>query len=67
MAYEHTNSKGTKYYLHSKEVKLRSGRMQRIYYFAKQAGSDAIDELPDGFTVVENQRTGLPTLKKEVT
>lgn len=64
MAYEFTNSRGQKYYLHSKEVKLRSGRMQRIYYFAKEAGSGAINNLPPGFMVVENQRTGLPVLKR---
>lgn len=65
MAYKHTNSKGVDYYLHSKEVKLRSGRLQRIYYFAKVAGADAVDEMPGGFMVVENPRTGLPTLKKK--
>lgn len=64
MAYEFTNSRGQKYHLHSKEVKLRSGRMQRIYYFAKVAGVGAIDGIPQGFTVVENQRTGLPVLKR---
>lgn len=64
MAYEHTNSKGTKYYLHSKEVRLRSGRNQVIYYFAKIAGPDAINGIPQGFRVVENSRTGLPILKK---
>lgn len=64
MAYQFTNSKGTAYFLHSKEVKLRSGRNQRIYYFAKQASSGAIDDIPAGFMVVENQRTGLPILKK---
>ncbi len=65
MAYKHTNSKGTAYYLHSKEVGLRSGRTQIIYYFAKAEGHDAVDELPDGFEVVENQRTGLPILRKK--
>lgn len=65
MAYKHTNSKGVDYYLHSKNVKLRSGREQRIYYFAKQAGEGAQDALPTGFTVVENPRTGLPVLKKK--
>lgn len=64
MAYKHTNSKGTEYYLHSKEVKLRSGKQQRIYYFAKMAGQDAVDEVPTGYTIVENSRTGLPVLKK---
>ncbi|MBI4037166.1 hypothetical protein HY385_01970 [Candidatus Daviesbacteria bacterium] len=64
MAYKHTNSKGTEYYLHSKEVRLRSGKQQRIYYFAKVAGQGAVDAVPAGFTVVENSRTGLPVLKK---
>ena len=64
MAYQYTNSKGTAYYLHMKEVKLRSGRLQVIYYFAKSPGPGAVDELPGGYTVVENKRTGLPVLKK---
>jgi hypothetical protein len=64
MAYKHTNSKGQDYFLHSKEVKLRSGRLQVIYYFAREVGPDALDNIPEGFTVVENQRTGLPILKK---
>lgn len=65
MAYEYTNSKGTKYYLHSKNVRLRSGREQTIYYFAKQAKAEAIDDVPSGYGVVENKRTGLPVLKKK--
>lgn len=65
MAYKYTNSKGTDYYLHSKQVKLRSGREQRIYYFAKNPGPDAIDEVPEGFNVIENPRTGLPVLRRK--
>lgn len=64
MAYQHTNSKGQSYYLHSKEVKLRSGRMQTIYFFAKTLGEGALEKVPVGFEVVENQRTGLPVLRK---
>lgn len=64
MAYQHTNLKGVSYYLHSKDVNLRSGRMQTIYYFAKDVRAGAIDSLPTGFRVVENTRTGLPVLKK---
>lgn len=64
MAYKFTNSKGTDYYLHSKEVSLRSGRKQRIYYFAKEVKADSIDQIPVGFKVVENDRTGLPVLKR---
>ncbi len=65
MAYAHTNSKDQTYYLHSKEVTLRGGRQQRIYYFAKEVKPEAIDALPEGYMVVENQKTGLPMLKKE--
>lgn len=65
MAYSKTNSKGQTYYLHSKEVTLRGGRKQRIYYFAKEVDSaNALDELPSGYQVIENERTGLPMLKK---
>ncbi len=65
MAYEHKNSKGQTYYLHSKDVVLRGGRNQTIYYFAKEVKPGALDELPEGRIVVENKRTGLPMLKKE--
>lgn len=64
MAYQHTNSRGQNYYLHTKNVRLRSGKQQQIYYFAKDVRPEAIDEVPAGFKVVENKKTGLPTLKK---
>ena len=64
MAYSHTNSKGQTYYLHSKDVTLKGGRQQTIYYFAKEVKSEgSLDALPAGKTVVENARTGLPMLK----
>jgi YHS domain-containing protein len=56
---------GKTYYLHTKEVKLAGGRKQRIYYFAGKAGKDSIDELPKGYEVFENKRTGLPMLRKK--
>lgn len=65
MAYEHTNSKGVTYYLHAKDVTLRGGRQQRIYYFAKVAKpGESIDQLPAGFIVTENPRNGFLTLKR---
>ena len=60
--FSHKNSRGQTYWLHSKDVKLRGGRIQTIYYFSKDS-SGSID-LPPGFKVVESQRTGLPLLKK---
>lgn len=63
-AYAHTNSKGVTYYLHTKEVVLRGGKEQRIYYFAKDVRPEAIPELPENFGVVENPRNGFLTLKR---
>ena len=64
MAYSHVNSRGQTYYLHSKDVQLRgSGRTQTIYYFAKEIKAGALDDLPAGKTIVENDRTGLVFLK----
>ena len=42
MGYSHKNSKGVTYYLHSKDVTLRGGRNQTIYYFA-ETRSNACD------------------------
>ncbi len=53
MAYEHKNSRGKTYYLHQKG---------RLFYFASKQGPNAID-LPTGFTIIENPKTGLPMLK----
>ena len=62
MAYSFENSKGKTYYLHTKDVTLKGGRNQTIYYFAKDQRDNACD-LPDGKKVVENERTGLPFVK----
>ena len=47
MGYKHTNSKGKTYFLHSKDVELKGGRNQTIYYFAKDERAEACD-LPAG-------------------
>jgi hypothetical protein len=64
MAYAHTNSKGQQYLLHQRDVTLKGGRVQRIYFFAREIKEGAIDSMPAGYVVVENARTGLPILKK---
>jgi hypothetical protein len=47
-------------------VTLRGGKEQRIYYFAKDVRpNDAINDLPEPYTVVENPRNGFLTLKKK--
>lgn len=66
MAYSVKSKKsGKTYYLHSKEVKLRGDRKQRIYYFAGDVSKGSLDELPVGYEVMENKRTGLPMLRKK--
>ncbi len=64
MAYSYTNSKGDTYYLHGKKGTLKNGRVQQIYYFARDVRPEALDEVPAGYKVVETARTGMPVLKK---
>lgn len=64
MAYSQTNSKGQTYYLHQKDVTLKGGRLQRIYFFARDVRDGAVEALPAGYMSVENTRTGLLVLKK---
>ncbi len=54
MACTYKNSRGKTYYLHQRG---------KLYYFS-QKENGAI-ELPEGFKIVENTRTGLPMLKKK--
>ena len=67
MAYSRVNARGQTYYLHSREVALRNNRQQRIYFFAKTIKEGALDAMPEGYEIVENQRTGLPVLRKAST
>lgn len=62
--YSHTNSKGVTYYLNCKDVTLRGGRVQTIYYFSKDAGRDTGCGLPEGSSVEENPRNGFLTIKR---
>ena len=65
MAYSVVSKKtGKTYYLHSKEVTLKGGRKQTIFFFAGEVKDGALDALPAGYIVIENERTGLPMLKK---
>jgi hypothetical protein len=65
MAYTQTNPKGVKYYLNSKEVTLRGGKKQTIYYFSKDLRPEtAVEKLPDGMEVHVNERNGFMTVKR---
>lgn len=63
-AFSYTNSKGQKYFLHTREVTLKNGRKQRIYFFARDIRDGALEAVPAGYQVVETKRTGMPVLKK---
>ncbi|MDL2327668.1 hypothetical protein LJC64_03310 [Ruminococcaceae bacterium OttesenSCG-928-A11] len=64
--YQHTNKKGTNYFLHYKDVTLKGGRVQRIYWFAKEESTEkgTPTELPEGYEVVENPRNGFLAIRK---
>jgi len=64
MPYEFKNKKGITYYLHSREVQLRGGKKQTIYYFARDVRPGALDAVPAGYKIVETAKTGMPILKK---
>jgi hypothetical protein len=64
MAFSYQNAKGVTYYLHGKKVTLKNGRMQQIYFFARDVRAEALAAVPAGYVVMETKRTGMPVLKK---
>lgn len=56
----HKSKNGTKWWLHMKQQGKR-----KLYFFSKNP-IDALPALPPGYEVVENERTGLPMLRKKV-
>lgn len=59
-----SNKSGKTYYLHARLQKLKGGQEVTLYYFAGQPAAGAIDAVPPGYVVWENEKTGLPLLKK---
>ncbi len=57
---------GKTYYLHLKAQERKGGGVTNLYYFGGEKKEGAIKDLPAGYTVIENERTGLPMLKKKV-
>lgn len=54
------------YTLYKKDVKLRSGRTQTIYFFSRRIPvSGKPCDKPDNLIVNINPRTGMPYLKKK--
>ena len=63
MPFEHDG-----YVLHKREVELKGGRRQQIYFFTKKGNTPKSGEpcdKPDKYDVGKNPRTGLPYLKKK--
>ncbi len=56
---------GKTYFLHARLQELKGGHKVTLYYFSGTPGKDALDELPEGYEISENARTGLPLLKKK--
>ncbi len=63
MAFSFGNSRGKTYYLHAKVRTLKSGKQQRLYYFASTEKEEALDAVPEGYRVIET-KNGLPVLKR---
>jgi len=60
MPYEHRG-----YTLHTRAVELKGGRMQQIYFFARsKPKSGKPTDMPTGYKVGVNKKTGLPYLSK---
>ena len=57
--YVYKSKRGVKWYLHMNKKGNRT-----LYYFSKDP-ADALPALPAGFEVVENERTGMPMLRKK--
>ena len=54
------------YTLHAREIELKGGHKQVIYFFSQRTPKSGLPvDLPVGYTVAQNKRTGLPYLKKD--
>ena len=64
MAYAHTNSKGSTYYLHTKKSMTSTGKERTLFYYSKELKEgESLDAVPAGYTVAE-MKTGMLVLKK---
>ena len=64
MAYSHTNSKGSTYFLHTKKSMTSTGKERTLFYFSKEMREgETLDAVPAGYTVAE-MKTGMLVLKK---
>ena len=62
--FNYTNAINQVYYLHSKDVTLKNGKKQRIFFFARDIREGSLEAVPAGYKVMETSRTNMPVLKK---
>lgn len=61
MAFQHNG-----YTLHAREVVLKGGARQVIYFFSQRTPKSGLPvEMPEGYALSVNKRTGLPYLRKK--
>ena len=66
MAYSVKSKKsGKTYFLHLREQLRKDGNTTKLYFFAGVEKEGVVAKLPDGYKVIENERTGLPFLKRK--
>jgi len=63
MAFSYKNQRGVTYFLHARVTKLKSGKNQTLYFFAKEQKAGVLEAVPTGYKVAETTN-GLPVLKK---
>ena len=63
MAYSYTNKRGVTYFLHAKKTTTKTGKIQTLYFFAKEKKAGVLEVVPQGYKVAE-MANGLPVLKK---
>jgi hypothetical protein len=58
---------GQTWYLHARSPAAPGRRKLRVFYFAReQRPAESVPELPPGFEVMLNPRTGMPLLKRRL-
>ncbi len=54
------------YTLHAREVQLKGGHKQVIYFFSQRQPKSGVPvDMPKGYKVAVNKRTGLPYLHRQ--
>lgn len=67
-AFRYTSRDGRRYYLHRRMLAQSSGRPRHLLYFAPDLRpGEEVARLPAGYDIIENDRTGMPLLKRAAT